>query len=134
MKVCPVHQEFRLTGTYSNISSSLGVAFSMLESHSFGLHGVGPFLGHMFLVLVDAHSKWIDVNHMQSILAAKTIEKLRIVFATHGLVHKVVTDNVPSLQVKSSVPSCPLMGMCMSQLSHTTLQAMVLQFRFLNET
>ena len=42
-------------------------------------------MGHMFLVLIDAHSKWIDVNVMQSITATKTIKKLRIVFSTHGL-------------------------------------------------
>ena len=56
----------------------------------------GPFLGHMFLILVDAHSKWLDVHIMQSITATKTIEKLRIVFADHGLPQKVVTDNGPS--------------------------------------
>ena len=33
---------------------------------------------------------------MQSITSTKTIEKLRIVFATHGLPQKVVTDNGPS--------------------------------------
>ena len=26
----------------------------------------GPFLGHMYLVLVDAHSKWLDVQIMHS--------------------------------------------------------------------
>ena len=56
----------------------------------------GPFLGHMFLVLVDAHSKWLDAHIMQSISSAKTIEKLRSVFATHGLPRKIVTDNRPS--------------------------------------
>ena len=55
-----------------------------------------PFLGHMFLVIVDAHSKWLDVHLMSSISSAATIEKLRIVFATHGLPRKVVTDNGPS--------------------------------------
>ena len=52
----------------------------------------------MYLVIVDAHSKWMDVHVMQSITSTKTIEKLRIVFATHGLVlpQKVVTDNGPS--------------------------------------
>ena len=47
----------------------------------------------MFLILVDAHSKWLDVHQMQSITSANTIEKLRAVFATHGLPRKVVTDN-----------------------------------------
>ena len=43
-----------------------------------GLHldFAGQFLGHMFLILVDAHSKWLDVHIMQSVTAAKTIEKL----------------------------------------------------------
>ena len=47
----------------------------------------------MYLVVVDAHSKWMDVILMTSISSAKTIEKLRIVFATHGIPQKVVTDN-----------------------------------------
>ena len=42
----------------------------------------GPWQGHMYLVIVDAHSKWMDVHIMQSITSTKTIEKLRIVFAT----------------------------------------------------
>ena len=53
----------------------------------------GPFMGHMFLIIVDAHFKWLDVHLMPSISSTNTIEKLRTVFATHGLPHKVVTDN-----------------------------------------
>ena len=56
----------------------------------------GPFLNNMFLVIVDAHSKWMDVHVMQSITSRKTIEVLRRVFANHGLPRKVVTDNGPS--------------------------------------
>ena len=56
----------------------------------------GPFMGHMLFILVDTHSKWLDAHLMQSISSAKTIEKLRMVFATHGLPGKVVTDNSPS--------------------------------------
>ncbi len=56
----------------------------------------GPFLGRMYLVLVDAFSKWMDVHIMQSITASKTIEVLSMVFATHGLPQKVVTDNGPT--------------------------------------
>ena len=56
----------------------------------------GSFLGHMYLVLVDAHSKWIEVHIMQSITASKTIEVLRSIFATHGLPQKIVTDNGPT--------------------------------------
>ena len=56
----------------------------------------GPFLGHMFLVLVDAHSKWMEVKLMNSISATKTIEQLKLIFATHGLPRKIVTDNGPT--------------------------------------
>ena len=56
----------------------------------------GPYMGSMFLVLVDAHSKWMDVHLMHSITSAKTIEKLRIIFANHGIPRKVVTDNGPT--------------------------------------
>ena len=53
----------------------------------------GPVKGNMLLILVDAHSKWLDAHILKSITSAKTIEKLRMVFATHGLPRKVVTDN-----------------------------------------
>ena len=53
-------------------------------------------MGHMYLVLVDSHSKWLGVKVMQSITTAKTIEKLRAIFATHGLPKTIVSDNGPS--------------------------------------
>ena len=53
-------------------------------------------MNHMFLVLVDAYSKWLDVKVMQSIITAKTIDKLNKIFSTHGLPQKIVTDNGPS--------------------------------------
>ena len=45
----------------------------------------GPFLGRKFMIMVDAHSKWPEVLEMSSKTAEKTIEVLRLVFATHGL-------------------------------------------------
>ena len=56
----------------------------------------GPFLGKNFLVLVDSHSKWMDVEIMTSITSGKTIEKLRVIFFTHGLPQKIVMNNGPS--------------------------------------
>ena len=56
----------------------------------------GPFMGSMHLIIVDAHSKWMDIHPMHTITSSKTIEILRIVFANHGLPQKVVTDNGPS--------------------------------------
>ena len=53
----------------------------------------GPFLRKMYLILVDAHSKWMDVVLMSDITSCQTIAKLKITFATHGLPKKIVTDN-----------------------------------------
>ena len=41
-----------------------------------------PFQGFMFLVAVDAHSKWSEVHQMTTTTATKTIEVLRKTFAT----------------------------------------------------
>ena len=35
----------------------------------------GPYLGHMFFVAVDAHSKWPEVEVMSTTTSEKTIEK-----------------------------------------------------------
>ena len=40
------------------------------------LNFAGPFMGHMFLVIVDAHSKWMNIELMQKITAEKTISFL----------------------------------------------------------
>jgi hypothetical protein len=48
-----------------------------------------------FLVLVDSHSKWIDVKHMSSTTAERTIDELRLIFANHGLPEEIVSDNGP---------------------------------------
>ena len=55
----------------------------------------GPFLGTMFLIVVDAHSKWPEVIPMTTTNAARTIEELRKLFATHGLPEQLVSDNGP---------------------------------------
>nr|XP_061834657.1 uncharacterized protein K02A2.6-like [Nerophis lumbriciformis] len=57
----------------------------------------GPILGKMFLIVIDAYSKWLEVIPMQSITSSITIEKLRSIFATHGIPASLVTDNGPSL-------------------------------------
>jgi transposase InsO family protein len=53
----------------------------------------GPFLGHRFLIVVDAHSKWIEAFTMPTITSSATIEKLRVLFAQFGLPDVIVTDN-----------------------------------------
>ena len=56
-----------------------------------------PFLGHMFLVIVDSHTKWLEVFQMQNITSRKTVERLRSCFATHGLPDCIVSNNGPTL-------------------------------------
>ena len=53
----------------------------------------GPFLNHMFLIIVDAHSKWPEVIPMKVASSTTTINALRDLFARYGLVHQIVTDN-----------------------------------------
>ena len=53
----------------------------------------GPFLGHMFLIVVDAHSKWPEVHVMNTITASKAIDVLRQIFAQFGVVKQIISDN-----------------------------------------
>ena len=52
-----------------------------------------PFEDHMFLILVDAHSKWMEVRPVKQATTQVMIQKLRTVFATHGLPEMLVTHN-----------------------------------------
>ena len=53
----------------------------------------GPFQGRMFLVIVDSHSKWLEVHVTHSASSAVTIEKLQTTFAALGLPEIIVSDN-----------------------------------------
>ena len=55
----------------------------------------GPFLSSMWLIVVDAHSKWPEVMRMSSTTTEKTIEHLRTLFAHHGVPEQLVSDNGP---------------------------------------
>ena len=54
---------------------------------------LGPFMGHTMLLVIDSHSKWIEVFRVSSTSSAATIAKLRTLFAVHGLPHTLVSDN-----------------------------------------
>ena len=57
----------------------------------------GPIEGKMLLLLVDAHSKWIDAHVTSSSSSEVTIRKLTQSFATHGVPEILVSDNGPNL-------------------------------------
>ena len=56
-----------------------------------------PFQGKLFLVVVDAHSKWLDVVTVPSISPQATIKALKPMFACHGLPELIVSDNGTAL-------------------------------------
>lgn len=56
---------------------------------------VDPFLGSMFLIVVDAHSKWPEVLNMNRTTATHTVERLRVLFARNGLPEHFIIDNGP---------------------------------------
>ena len=47
----------------------------------------------MLLLIIDAHSKWLDVHCVNNATTKTTISKLRSTFATHGLPELTVFDN-----------------------------------------
>ena len=53
----------------------------------------GPVGGKILLIIVDTHSKWIDAHIVPSTSSSATIDKLRSIFATHGLPETIVSDN-----------------------------------------
>ena len=53
----------------------------------------GPLQNKMFLILIDAHSKWVEAFPTNSSTSAVVIDRLRTVFTQFGLPEMVVTDN-----------------------------------------
>ncbi len=56
----------------------------------------GPMLGgKMFFVVIDAHSKWLEVVPMGTCSASTTIQALRTLFSKFGIPESIVSDNGP---------------------------------------
>ncbi|XP_046753091.1 uncharacterized protein K02A2.6-like [Diprion similis] len=66
------------------------------------LHGdfLGPIDSQMYIVILDAFSKWLDVRPMSDITSKQTILVLKDYFTTWGLPVKLVTDNGPAFTSK----------------------------------
>ena len=54
---------------------------------------LGPFMNTMFLVVIDARTKWIELCPVSSASSETTVRKLRHIFSTHGLPLTIVSDN-----------------------------------------
>ena len=53
----------------------------------------GPVEGKILLIVIDAHSKWIEAVPVPSTSSAATIKVLRNLFATHGIPELIISDN-----------------------------------------
>ncbi|XP_033228821.1 uncharacterized protein K02A2.6-like [Belonocnema kinseyi] len=57
---------------------------------------LGPFYGNMYLVVIDAHSKWPEfVGFGNNTKASALIDACQVLFARYGLPRHVVSDNGP---------------------------------------
>ena len=65
----------------------------VIETLSKGACGFLSEKKDYFLVLIDSHSKWIDVKPMASITTDRTIDELRLIFA--DLPEQQISDNGP---------------------------------------
>lgn len=53
----------------------------------------GPYMGKMFLLMVDAHLKWLEIHMTNASTSAATISLMRKSFVTLGLPQVIVSDN-----------------------------------------
>lgn len=70
----------------------------------------GPMEGKMFLIVIDAHSKWIEVFPMATATALTTIQRLRQLFAQFGIPESIVSDNGPQFAAAEFQEFCRLNG------------------------
>ena len=70
----------------------------------------GPFMGSMFLIIVDAHSKWPEVVPMNSTTSTQTITVLRQVFSAYGIPRQLVSDNGPQFTSVEFATFCQVNG------------------------
>ena len=77
--------------TFSTYSSLELAHHSLVQASPRSI--AGPYLGHMFLILVDAHSKWLEVRLLSSILSSAIVLSLCSIFAEFGLPSILVMDN-----------------------------------------
>ena len=47
----------------------------------------------MFMLVVDAHSKWLEIFPLNTTTTEKTLQLLHNFFASYGLLDQIVTDN-----------------------------------------
>ena len=67
-------------------------------------------MNKMFLIVIDAHSKWLEIKIMNSTTSADLIIDLKEIFSYHGLCDQIVSDNGPSLTSQEFKQFCSANG------------------------
>ena len=60
----------------------------------------GPFMGKSYLLIIDAHSKWLQIIKMNTTTSEWIIAILKRLFAQFGLPEQVVSDNGPQFTLE----------------------------------
>ena len=53
----------------------------------------GPKFNQYFLIIIDSHTKWVEVFKTKTITSTFTIGKLRDLFSRYGIPDRIVSDN-----------------------------------------
>ncbi|CAH8568978.1 unnamed protein product [Schistosoma guineensis] len=70
----------------------------------------GPIQGKMFLIIVDAFTKWPEVYIMPNCTTSETIRKLSTLFSSFGVPETLVTDNGSQFAAESFKHFCRTNG------------------------
>lgn len=76
---------------------------------------LGPINGRVYLIIVDAYTKWVEVYEMSTCTTHAVVEKMYDFMSRFGLVHTLVTDNGTSFCSLEFNIFCNLNG-----ISHVT--------------
>ncbi|KAG6453182.1 hypothetical protein O3G_MSEX008010 [Manduca sexta] len=79
---------------------------------------LGPINGELFFVIVDAHSKWVEVYRVNYTSSATVIAKLYDFMSRFGLIHTLVSDNATCFVSEEFTKFCLANG-----ISHVTSPA-----------
>ncbi|CAF1487624.1 unnamed protein product, partial [Didymodactylos carnosus] len=75
------------------------------------------FTGLYFLIIVDAHSKWLEVLIMNNISTKATVDALSSLFARYGLCEEIISDNGTQFTSEEFADFCARNGIRHSRTS-----------------
>ena len=86
-KTCQLH------GTQPSLAPLHPWEWPERTPHRTHIDYAGPFEGSMILIIVDAHSKYIDAHVVSAATTSATVAKLRQTFEMLGLPRMLVSEN-----------------------------------------